>query len=81
MELNKILEELNILFRKILSNDSLELKMETTANEVDGWDSLNHMTLISSIEKHYNIKFALKEIMKLKNVEDMCRIIQAKIGN
>jgi acyl carrier protein len=79
MELNEILSELNVLFQKVLSDKSVILKMGTTARDVDGWDSLNHMALITAIEKHYKIRFALKEIMKLKNVEDMCKIVQSKI--
>ncbi|MCX6266781.1 MAG: acyl carrier protein [Bacteroidetes bacterium] len=81
MELNEILSELNLLFRRVLANKAVELKMDTTAKDVDGWDSLNHMFLISSIEEHYKIRFALKEIIKLKNVEDMCRIVQSKINS
>jgi acyl carrier protein len=79
MELSEILSELNLLFQKLLSNESLELKMDTTAKDVDGWDSLNHMALITEIEKHYKIRFTLKEIMKLKNVEDMCKSVQSKM--
>jgi acyl carrier protein len=79
MELNEILSELTILFRKVLSNNSIELKMESTAKDVDDWTSLNHMTIISEIEKKYNVKFAFKEIMKLKNVQDMCVSISSKL--
>jgi len=81
MEQNEILSELTNLFRKVLSNNSIELKMETTAGDVDDWTSLNHMIIISEIEKKYQIKFALKEIMKLKNVHDMCVIISSKLIN
>lgn len=80
MEQKEILQQLNELFKKVLSNSMVELKMETTAKDVDNWDSLNHMILISEIEKYYNIRFALKEIIKLKNVQDMCAIIQSKIS-
>ena len=80
MELNEILNELNILFKKELTDDSISLQLESTAKDVDNWDSLNHMVLISAIEKKYHIKFSLKEIMKLKNVGDMCSLVQSKIN-
>lgn len=79
MELNSILAELTILFRKELARDNVELKMEMNAKDVDGWDSLNHMALIAATEKHFGIKFTFKEIMKMKNVEDMCCAIQSKL--
>jgi len=45
---------------------------------VDGWDSLTNMRLITAIEKHYNIRFGLREILKFKHVGDLCASIQAK---
>jgi acyl carrier protein len=78
MEMDEILFELTLLFREVLSNNSVELGMETTANDIDDWTSLNHMSLISEIENKYQIKFSLKEIMRLKNVGDICKIVAVK---
>lgn len=79
MELNLILVELTTLFRKELSRENIELKMEMNAKDVDGWDSLNHMALIAAVEERFSIKFTFKEIMKMKNIEDMCLAIQSKL--
>lgn len=79
MELKLILAELTTLFRKELSRENVELKMEMNAKDVDGWDSLNHMALVAAVEKRFGIKFSFKEIMKMKNIEDMCLAIQSKL--
>ena len=78
MEIENILKELDTIFRDILKNDNITLNRETTAKDVDGWDSLTNMRLITAIEKHYDIRFGLSEILKFKNVGDLCASIQAK---
>ncbi len=78
MEIENILKELDTIFRDILKNDNITLNRETTAKDVDGWDSLTNMRLITAIEKHYDIRFGLREILKFKNVGDLCASIQAK---
>ena len=78
MEIEEILRELDTIFRDILKNENITLTTETTAKDVDGWDSLTNMRLITAIEKHYNIRFGLREILKFKNVGDLCASIQAK---
>ena len=78
METEEILRELDTIFRDILKNENITLTPETTAKDVDGWDSLTNMRLITAIEKHYNIRFGLREILKFKPVGDLCASIQAK---
>lgn len=78
MEIENILKELDTIFRDILKNDNITLNRETTAKDVNGWDSLTNMRLITAIEKHYDIRFGLREILKFKNVGDLCASIQAK---
>ena len=78
METEEILRELDTIFRDILKNENIALTPATTAKDVEGWDSLTNMRLITAIEKHYNIRFGLREILKFKHVEDLCASIQAK---
>ena len=78
METEEILRELDTIFRDILKNENITLTPETTAKDVDGWDSLTNMRLITAIEKHYNIRFGLREILKFKHVGALCASIQAK---
>ena len=78
METEEILRELDTIFRDILKNENIALTPATTAKDVEGWDSLTNMRLITAIEKHYNISFGLREILKFKHVGDLCASIQAK---
>ncbi len=80
MEVSQILEETNQIFRKILNNLSICLTSETTANDVDEWDSLNNIRLITAVEQHFNVKFKLREIMKLKNVGELCLGVHKKLA-
>lgn len=78
MEAKRVLNEVEDIFRDILDEDALNLTRETTANDVDGWDSLTHIQLIVAIEKHFKIKFSSKEILSWKNVGELLDSLQAK---
>lgn len=79
MEKSEIINKLTAVFRKVLSNDSLILTDELTANDVDRWDSLSHMIIITEIEKVFSIKFKLKDLNKMRNVGEMIDIIITKL--
>ncbi len=78
MEDENLIKELEQLFQEILKKGQVSLKYETTAKDVDGWDSLTNMLLINAIEKKYSIHFGFREIIKLKNVGDLCNAIISK---
>ena len=78
MEKENLLKELSILFQEVLKDSSIELTSETTAHDVDNWTSLNNMLLINTIEQKYDIHFAFREIIKLKNVGDLADSILKK---
>jgi acyl carrier protein len=78
MERKEILDKLTQIFRKQFKNESLILTDELTANDVEGWDSLSHMMLITEIENELKIKFKLKELNKMKNVGALAEIITSK---
>jgi acyl carrier protein len=80
MEIEALLKEITGIFRKVLDNDSVVLQQETTANDIEEWDSLTHVQLIVALEQHFNIRFTSLEIQKFKNVGDLCRAINAKVG-
>jgi acyl carrier protein len=79
MEKEEVVKELTRIFRKVFSNDTIILKDELTANDIDQWDSLSHMILITEIEKDFSIKFRLKDLNKMRNVGDMIEIILSKL--
>lgn len=78
METIELLEILNRIFRKILKREDISLTETTTAHDIEGWDSLTNMILISEIEKTFMLRFTFREIVKLKNIGDLCRIISDK---
>lgn len=80
MDSNILLEELQSIFRDILDQPDLVLTRGSNANNVEDWDSLAHINLVTSIEKHYKIKFALGELQELKDVGDMADLIRVKLA-
>lgn len=66
------------IFRDYLENERIVLLDSTTANDVEGWDSLTHIQLIVAVEKSFKIKFTSNEIMSWKNVGEMVDSIQRK---
>ena len=70
---NIILNELNI--------DEFDLHDETTANQVPGWDSFNHINVILAVEKEYNIKFKGLEILRVKNIGELQKLVDSKLQN
>ncbi|MBF6598609.1 MAG: acyl carrier protein [Fermentimonas sp.] len=78
MEKERVLNEVENIFRDILDEESLNLTRETTANDVDGWDSLTHIQLIVAIEKQFKVKFSSKEILSWKNVGELLDSLKAK---
>ncbi len=80
MEIDQILDEVNSIFREVLNNSTINLTTTSTAEDVDEWDSLNNIRLITEVEKHFKVKFKLREIMKLKNVGELCTGVQKKLA-
>jgi len=78
--MNNIDEQLTQIFRTVFNEPALNLTPGTTANDVDAWDSLSHLNMISAVEKEYGIKFKLKDLVKLKNVGDLVQIIEVKLS-
>jgi len=74
-----LLNQLTQIFRIVLENDSLILKEEFSANDVENWNSLSHMLIINKIEERFNFKFRLKELNKMRNVGDMLNIVESKL--
>lgn len=80
MSKEKIYEELNVIFREVFMDDSIELKPETFSEDIEDWDSLMQIVLLSEIEKKFGFKFDAKDVSDLKNVGEMIEVIQKKIA-
>ncbi|MCX6906819.1 MAG: acyl carrier protein [Verrucomicrobia bacterium] len=74
------IEKLNGIFRTVFDNDEINIQPEMTANDVDGWDSLSHVNLILAVEQGFGIRFNQKELLTFKNVGDLLRSIESKLG-
>ena len=79
MERNEIAEKIRKILTSVLKHEKFEMKDELTATEVEGWDSLSHITIISEIEEAFNIKFKLKELNKLNNIGSLIEVVQSKL--
>ena len=79
MDNSKILDQLDDVFIDVLDNKDIKLNLNTTADEVDDWDSLNHIQLVVAIEKKFKIRFSSKEIQSWKNVGELVESIHSKI--
>jgi acyl carrier protein len=72
------LDEIQPIFRDILDQPDLEITRDSNASNVEGWDSLAHVNLVTAIERHFRIRFALGELQELKNVGEMIDLISTK---
>lgn len=79
MTKNSVLVKLTNIFREIFNDREIVINNKMTAQDIDNWDSLTHMLLISKIEEEFEIKFKLKELNNLNNVGNLVEIINEKI--
>lgn len=77
MSREEIYKKLTEIFNTILDDreDDIVLSDEITADEVEGWDSLTHISLIAEVEQVFQMKFQMKEVVGMKNVGEMVDII------
>ena len=80
MESTEVYSRLNDLFRNVFDNDEMVITPELTASDVDGWDRLRHVRLMLTIERAFGIKFSAYEVNKLRNVGQLAKLIQDKVG-
>ena len=78
--MSDILNKLQPIFQDIFEDDDLLITAESSADTVEGWDSLAHIVLIFAIEQEFEIKFALGELEAMKNVGDMVELLQTKLS-
>lgn len=81
MERTQIIEKLTAIFRQIFRDDTLVLTDEMTANDVERWDSLTHMLMITEVENQFGIKFKLKDLKKLNRVGDLIVVVEARLAD
>lgn len=75
MKKEAILEKLNEIFKDVFDDEELNVTETMTAEDVEDWDSLMHISLIVAIEKTFEVKFSMTEVTSMKNVGEMINII------
>ena len=79
MNRTDILEKLNEVFHDVFDNDDIVVTEQTNANDIEEWDSLIHITLISAVEDEFDVSFDMKTVVSMKNVRDMIDAIEEQI--
>lgn len=79
MSREEVYERLNEVFRDVFDDDSITVKDTTNADDIEDWDSLEHINLMAAVESEFSVKFSMGQIVTMKNVGEMVDIILQKI--
>ena len=71
-------KKLTKVLREVFDDDSIELTPETTANDIEDWDSIEHINLIAAVEDAFGMRFQMREVSGMKNVGEMVQIIESR---
>lgn len=80
MTREEILSKVNEVFHEVFDDDSIVVTETTTAKDIEDWDSLMHITLVSEIENAFGFKFMMKDVVGMKDVGEMLDIISQNVG-
>lgn len=75
----RTIERLQVIFRNIFDDDTLFLNRETTAADIDEWDSLTQINIVEACETEFSVKFDLDDIVSLNGIGDMVDLIEKKM--
>jgi acyl carrier protein len=75
-----ISDRLKSVIMKELGLDTLDVRDDTLANQVPGWDSLSHVRVLSAVEAEYGVRFKTLEVLRLKNIGDLQALVDRKLA-
>jgi acyl carrier protein len=75
-----IMDRMTAIFRRVFADDEIVIERTTTANDIDGWDSLSHTILIVAVERAFDLRFTPKELLTFRNVGDLLDSVEKKTG-
>ena len=81
MSREEIFDEVRKIFWTIFDDEDIEIVDETNSDDIEDWDSLEHVNLVVAMEKKFNLKFDMKAVGQLKNVGEMVDLIKEKLDN
>ncbi len=79
MTREEVFERLNAVFQDVFDDGSITVNDGTTADDIEGWDSLEHINLVAAVEAEFGIKFSMGQVVSMKNVGEMADIILQKL--
>ncbi len=79
MSREEVFATLNEVFQDVFDDTSITVKDETTSEDIDGWDSLEHINLIAAVEQEFGMKFSMGQVVTMKNVGEMADIILSQV--
>lgn len=80
MTREEVFERVNEVFRDVFDDEEITVGEETTADDIEDWDSLEHIHLVTAIEQEFKMKFTMGQVVSMKNVGEMVDIILEKVG-
>lgn len=79
MSREEVFERLNEVFRDVFDDETITVGETTTANDIEDWDSLEHINLMAAVESEFGVKFSMGQVVTMKNVGEMADIILQKL--
>lgn len=76
-----ISERLKKVILNELQLDDFDFQIDTTADQVPGWDSLSHINVILAVENAFKVRFRPYELLKLKNIGELQSLLDSKLNN
>lgn len=80
MTREKIFQDLNEVFRDVFDDNTIVVKETTNSDDIEDWDSLEHINLVVAVEEKFGIKFEMSEVSKMKNVGEMVNVIITRVN-
>jgi acyl carrier protein len=78
--MDNLLSRINDVFRTVFDDDELNVTRETTAQDIEGWDSMMQVTLVVNFEKTFKVRLSAAEISSLKKVGDLEDLLRARLS-
>ena len=75
MTREEVLERVNAIFREVFEDDTIVVQDETTAADIEDWDSYEHINLINAIEQEFEMKFTMGQVVGMENVGELIDIL------
>ena len=80
MNREAVFEKLDEVFQDVFDDPEIHVGEDTTAADIEDWDSLEHINLIVAVEKTFGVKFGMGEVTHMENVGEMADLILKKLG-